>query len=125
MDFKRDLIKYCRDKAKSDYKKEEDCFICGSTDELQFHHFYSMTPLLEKFLKKTKVEITCEDDILVYRDQFISAHHTEIYEKTVTLCKSCHMGELHRIYGKSPSLATAGKQERWAQRQRDKRLGVL
>lgn len=122
MDFKRDLIKYCRDKAKSGYKKEKECYICGTTEDLQFHHYYSMTPLLEKFLRKIKVKIECEDDILVYRDQFISAHHTEIYDETVTLCKGCHMGKLHKIYGKVPSLATAKKQQRWVEKQRQKRL---
>ena len=64
------------------------------------------------------------DDILVYRDEFKSAHHTQIYEETVTLCKQCHMGELHRIYGKSPSLATAKKQKRWCGIRRNKVRGL-
>ena len=120
MDLKRDIIKYCRDKAKSRYKKDTECRICGATEELQLHHYYSMTPLLERFLRKIKVEITCEDDILVYRDQFISAHHTQIYDDTVTLCKYHHMDQLHKIYGKTPNLGTAEKQRRWVERQREK-----
>ena len=36
MKFKRDLVKYVRDKAKSQYKKGSECYICGSTDELRF-----------------------------------------------------------------------------------------
>ena len=38
MDLKRDLVKYVRDKAKSGYQKETQCFICGETDNLEFHH---------------------------------------------------------------------------------------
>ena len=34
MKFKRDLVKYVRDKAKSQYKKENECYICGNTDNL-------------------------------------------------------------------------------------------
>ena len=40
MTLKRDLVKYVRDKAKSKYKKEAECYICGSTENLDFHHFY-------------------------------------------------------------------------------------
>lgn len=121
-DLIRDEIKYIRDAAKAAYKKGDECFICGTTENLQFHHYYSLTELWNKFKKKAKAEINNVEDILVYRDQFISAHHTQVYDETVTLCKHCHMEKLHKIYGKKPSLATAMKQKRWAQKQRDKRL---
>ena len=39
MKFKRDLVKYVRDKAKSQYKKGSECFICGNTDNLDFSPF--------------------------------------------------------------------------------------
>lgn len=121
-DLKRDEIKYIRDLAKSSYKKDKECYICGSVENLQFHHFYSMTELWNKFKKKAKVIINNEEDILDWREAFKSAHHTEIYEETVTLCKYDHMDRLHKIYGKSPSLATAKKQKRWTNIQREKRL---
>ena len=47
MTLKRDLVKYVRDKAKSQYKKDTECYICGSTENLDFHHFYGLTELLE------------------------------------------------------------------------------
>ena len=47
MDLKRDLVKYVRDKAKSKYNKATQCYICGETENLDFHHFYGMTELLE------------------------------------------------------------------------------
>lgn len=121
-DLKRDEIKYIRDLSKASYKKDTKCYICNSTEELQFHHFYSMTELWNKFKKKAKISISCVQDILDYREQFKAIHHIEIYDETVTLCKKCHMSNLHRIYGKSPPLATAKKQKRWCEIQREKLL---
>ena len=61
MDLKRDLVKYVRDKAKSGYKKETQCFICGDTEKLEFHHFYGMTELLETWLNSNKITINSND----------------------------------------------------------------
>jgi len=119
-DLKRDEIKYIRDLSKSSYKKDTECYICGSKENLQFHHFYSMTELWNKFKRKVNITITSVQDILDWREAFKSAHHREIYEETVTLCKFHHMERLHKIYGKSPSLATATKQKRWCDIRREK-----
>ena len=119
-DLKRDEIKYIRDISKAAYKKEETCYICGTTEELQFHHFYSMTPLWEKWKKDNNIVIENVEDILDYREHFKAYHSKEIYEETVTLCKFHHMERLHKIYGKVPLLSTAMKQKRWCERQRIK-----
>lgn len=119
-DLLRDEIKYIRDLAKSAYKKDSSCFICGATDNLQFHHFYSMTALWNKWKKDNNLQIETVDDILHWRESFKAEFSRHIYEDTVTLCKNCHMNKLHKIYGKSPALATAEKQRRWCQRMRDK-----
>ena len=68
-ELKRDEIKYIRDLSKSAYKKDDECYICGAIDNLQFHHFYSMTELWNKFKKKANIKIESVDDILVYRDE--------------------------------------------------------
>ena len=64
MTLKRDLVKYVRDKAKSKYKKEAECYICGSTENLDFHHFYGLTELLEWWMKERGVVIETEEEIL-------------------------------------------------------------
>ena len=64
MTLKRDLVKYVRDKAKSQYKKDTHCYICGSTEELDFHHFYGLTELFESWCKKKGITIKTEDEIL-------------------------------------------------------------
>ena len=119
MTLKRDLVKYVRDKAKSQYKKGTECYICGATENLDFHHFNGLTELLESWLKKKQIQVTEEEDILNLREQFIAEHRTELYDEAVTLCHEHHL-RLHSIYGKRPKLVTAKKQIRWVGIQRDK-----
>ena len=119
MNLKRDLVKYVRDKAKSGYRKETQCYICGGTERLEFHHFYGMTELLESWLKRRKLTITSADEIMSLREIFSKEHYNEIYYEAATLCKSHHM-RLHSIYGKRPKLVTALKQQRWVKIQRGK-----
>lgn len=118
-DLKRDPIKYIRDKAKSAYQKDTKCYVCGDTENLDFHHFYSLTPLFNKWCKKNKITIKTEEDILEARDRFIVDHREELYDQAVTICNSLHE-KLHAVYGKDPSLGTAKKQMRWIEKQKDK-----
>lgn len=119
MDLRRDLVKYVRDKAKSKYNKDTQCFICGDTENLDFHHFYGMTELLETWLKSKKITITSADEIMNLRESFIKEYTNEIYHEAATLCKAHHQ-RLHSIYGKRPKLVTALKQKRWVNIQREK-----
>lgn len=122
MDFKRDKIKYIRDRAKARYQKGTACRICDTDQQLEFHHYHSLTPLFNKWLKDNKIKLQTEQDLLDVRDKFIEEHHSELYDEAVTLCKPHHM-KLHSIYGKDPPLATAEKQKRWVGIQRGKTLG--
>ena len=120
--LKRDPVKYIRDRAKSKYEKGTECHICGADTELDFHHFYTLAPLLREWLKqKTKERPARYTDeyIVIWRDEFIEDKWAELYEHTVTLCHKHHL-ELHRLYGRNPALVTAKKQMRWVEIQRDK-----
>lgn len=119
MTLKRDLVKYVRDKAKSKYKKEAECYICGSTENLDFHHFYGLTELLEWWMKERGVVIETEEEILHLREVFIKENEEQVYNHAVTLCHMHHL-KLHNIYGKRPKLITAKKQENWVEIQRKK-----
>ena len=119
MELKRDPIKYVRDRAKSAYKKDSECYICSSINSLDFHHYYTLTPLFNKWLKDNKLSIKSEEDILSIRDRFIEEHKPELYDFAVTICHEHHM-KLHSIYGKDPALATAKKQMNWVKIQREK-----
>ena len=116
MELKRDLVKYIRDRAKSKYEKGTECHICASTDNLDFHHFYSLSPLLRKWATANRKKAK---EVLEWRDEFIEAHMDELYKHAVTLCHTHHLA-LHSIYGKDPGLGTAKKQARWVEIQRDK-----
>jgi len=116
MNLKRDLVKYVRDKAKARYDKGTECRICGSTEELDFHHHYSLSPLLHRWVKLNRLN---PENVLEWRDRFIEEHMEELYEHAVTLCHSHHL-RLHSVYGKNPGLGTAKKQMRWVEIQRNK-----
>lgn len=120
--LKRDPVKYIRDKAKSKYEKGTECYICGSQERLDFHHFYSLTPLLDAWLakkQKERPEHYTEEYIVIWREEFIEDHYAELYEDAVTICHEHHL-KLHSIYGRNPALVTAKKQMRWVEKQRDK-----
>ena len=116
MDLKRDIVKYIRDKAKNKYEKGSECYICGSDVKLDFHHFYTLSPLVHKYVKDKKL---LPENILSFLEDFIQDHWAELYEHTVTLCHDHHLA-LHKIYGRNPSLATATKQKNWVEIQREK-----
>ena len=119
MTLKRDLVKYVRDKAKSKYKKDTHCYICGSTENLDFHHFYGLTELLESWFKENDITVKTEDEILELREIFIKENEDKVYKQAVTLCHMHHR-KLHNIYGKRPKLLTAKKQQNWVEIQRKK-----
>ena len=119
MTLKRDLVKYVRDKAKSKYKKDTHCYICGSTENLDFHHFYGLTELLESWMKNKDITVETEEEILELREVFIRENEDKVYKQAVTLCHMHHL-RLHNIYGKRPKLITAKKQQRWVEIQRNK-----
>ena len=120
--LKRDPVKYIRDRAKSKYEKGDSCEICDATQQLDFHHFYSLSPLLKSWLKekqKIRPEHYTDEYIIIWRDEFIEEKWAELYEYTVTLCHTHHL-QLHSIYGRNPDLVTAKKQMRWVEIQREK-----
>ena len=123
-ELKRDKIKYIRDRAKSAYVKDEECYICGGVEKLDFHHFLSVTELLDKWIKVKKLVILTAEDMMEMRDEFIEVHHKEIYDDTVTLCHKYH-SKLHSIYGKKPALVTGPKQQRWVEKRRVKEYGII
>lgn len=114
--LKRIPVKYIRDRAKSRYEKGTECEICGEASDLDFHHYYSLSPLVGTWIARNRLD---PNDVLEFRDRFIEEHEAELYEHAVTLCHSHHL-QLHSIYGRNPALGTAKKQMRWVRIQREK-----
>ncbi len=119
---KRIAVKHVRDKAKAAYDKKDHCYICLSAEDLELHHFNSITILLETWAKVKKYDISTDEGILAVRDEFIAEHHLELYEQVRTLCNRHHVN-LHNIFGKTPLPSSVAKQERWVDIQRDKADG--
>ena len=116
---KRLAVKHVRDKAKAAYEKADTCYICGTNQELELHHFHSLTLLLEAWAKRKGYDISTDDGILAVREEFIAEHHDHLYNKVRTLCNNHHV-KLHQIYGKTPKPGSEAAQERWVDLQRDK-----
>ncbi len=117
-------VKWVRDRAKSAYEKLDQCYICGTDIDLELHHLSSITLLLKKWATAKGYHIDTDEGIIAVRDEFIDEHRKEIYEDVYTLCNKHHVA-LHGIYGKSPALGTATKQERWINLQKDKLSGKV
>ena len=121
---KRIPVKWVRDRAKRAYEKQQHCYVCGTTSELELHHLHSITYLLESWARAHNYDISTDSGILAVRDEFIEQHHSELYELVYTLCNHHHV-MLHGVYGKSPAPSSVPKQQRWIERQRDKHNGVV
>jgi hypothetical protein len=92
-DLKRDEVKYVRDRAKARYPKGNCCAICDTTENLEFHHYSSLTLLWEKWKVTSGISIDNVEDVMFHRDT---------------------------VYGSKPALFTAKKQANWVKIQHDK-----
>lgn len=120
---KRIPVKHVRDKAKAAYEKQDHCYICGTGEDLELHHFHSITILLDVWAKVKKYDISTDEGILAVRDEFIAEHRTELYDLVRTLCNKHHVN-LHKIFGKAPDPNSVQRQARWVDIQRDKFAGT-
>lgn len=123
-DNKRIAVKHVRDKAKSAYEKKDQCYICGTSQDLELHHTHSITLLLNMWSQRKQYDISTDAGILAVRDEFIQEHHKQIYDDVYTLCNRHHV-QLHGVYGKAPALGTAAKQGLWIEKQRAKCAGEV
>lgn len=119
---KRVATKHIRDGIKSNYKKKCNCEICGTDQELELHHYITVSLLLKKYAHENSISIDTDEDVLAMREQFYQRHWHELVEYTVTLC-AFHHKLLHKIYGREPVLTSAVKQERWVVKQAEKFKG--
>lgn len=118
---KRIAVKHVRDRAKSAYEKKSECYVCGTSNDLELHHTHSITILLNNWAATNGFDISTDEGILAVRDDFIEQHHKEIYDDVYTLCNKHHV-KLHSIYGKAPPPGSEAKQAAWLLAQRNKFL---
>lgn len=121
--LKRDPVKYIRDGVKANYQRKDYCEICGVTEDIELHHYHTVSFILEKYAKEKGLALTTKEQVLAMRDDFYKEHWHELVEDTVSLC-NYHHTTLHKIYGQKPLLHTADKQRIWVKKQYDKAHGI-
>jgi len=119
---KRVATKHIRDGIKSKYPKLDYCEITGSTEDLEFHHYSTLSILLKNYSTKHNIPIDTDEQVLAMRDQFYEDNWEAVVTDGVTLTAEMHK-KLHRVYGREPSLSTVAKQRLWVQKIRDKLTG--
>ena len=117
----RSVIKWIRDLAKSHYAKDTKCAICGVEHDLEFHHYNTVSLIVNNYVKTNGISVDTNEDILAMRDKFLEDNWHEMVEDAVTLCADHHK-LLHKLYGKEPTLNSTEKQRIWVEKQRDKVL---
>lgn len=77
------------------YHLEDECNICGSHDNLEVHHIIPFSKMLNDTIKELNMN---EDNfnLELLRQTFIGKQH--LRGKYVTLCKRCHLGDIHGYY---------------------------
>lgn len=116
---KRVATKHIRDGIKSNYNKKSNCEICGTENDLELHHYHTVSLLLKTYANENGIPISTDEQVLAMRDDFYKQHWHELVEDTVTLCNTHHV-QLHKIYSQEPALNTASKQRNWVKLQRNK-----
>lgn len=121
---KRTAIRYIRDGIKQQYKKGDCCEICGTGEDLEFHHYHTVAYVLENYAKELGLSLATDEQVLAMRDDFYKTHWHELVDDAVTLCNKHHI-MLHGIYGQKPLLSTVEKQRNWVKKMHDKVHGVV
>lgn len=112
------FIKHVRNKVKSYYNKEDNCYICGSPEDPEFHHLLCLSTESQKILRKQGYrDYPADDDPRFEELVWLVARDGDIMDPAhfYTLCKKCHK-ELHKTYGQNyiawkPVLAYIEKQK--------------
>ena len=120
---KRNSVKWVRDFCKSNYKKASVCAICGSTTDLEFHHYHSVSLIVENYAKENDLDFSNEEVVLANREDLLNKRWHELVKDAVTLCRPHHL-LLHKIYGEIPPLHTADKQKNWVLSQFNKKHNI-
>jgi len=120
-ELKRFPIKYIRDYIKKDYKLRDKCYICGSTENLELHHLFSVSQLFNEWCNQNKItEIDSVEKITSLREKFaIDCRESLDHHNLFTLCKSHHQ-RLHNIYGQRYSNHLTPKIKNWLDIQKEK-----
>lgn len=115
--YDRLFVKMVRDKTRAHLSKDNKCYITGTTEDLEIHHLYTLSALVNDYLTKNDIIVTA-DNKLDIREDFIREYSDKI-QKQYVLTKKMHR-KLHIIFGLKYPNHIVPKVERWIELQRDK-----
>ena len=115
--YNRLFVKMVRDATRKHLKEADICYITGETTELEVHHLYTLSALVNDYVLKNNIIVT-DDNKLEIRAAFIAAHPTEIQEQYV-LAKRIHK-KLHVIFGLNYPTHYVPKVLRWMDKQKER-----
>jgi len=119
-ELKRVEVKYLRDFLKKFYEKDDKCYICGSTENLELHHLYSLSNLWNEWKESCELDELSIDDIDDLRATFYEENKDSLgNHNLVTLCKR-HHSLLHHFYGLTYTNYKVPKIRRWIEIQKNK-----
>lgn len=119
--LKRLPLKYVRDYIKKHYKIRDCCYICGTTENLELHHLYSVSELFNNWCSSQNItSIDSEEQMLELRVAFAEQCSAELDSaNTYTLCGTHHK-RLHNLYGQRYPNYLVPKIKNWLEIQKDK-----
>lgn len=120
--LKRQAVKYIRDGVKSNYPEKVECAVCSTKEDLELHHYHTVSILFRHWVDKHKHPVSTPEEIMGVRDLFYKEFWDELTVDVVTLCNKHHV-QLHSVYGANPALHTTDKQRNWVDLQKRKLSG--
>jgi hypothetical protein len=121
---KRVAVKHIRDGIKSQYPKGMQCEICGTAQDLEYHHYATLSIVFQSYCFEHNIPVDTDEQVIAMRDKFYEDNWDAVVTDGVTLCNTHHKA-LHKLYGKQPKLATANKQKHWVHRMFEKSTNGL
>ena len=120
-ELKRLPVKYIRDFIKKEYKLRDCCYICGSLEQLELHHIYSVSELFSVWCSANNVKnIDTLEQILDIRTRFAEDVSDKLsHDNLFTLCSEHHK-RLHNLYGQTYPNYMAPKIKTWISIQKEK-----
>lgn len=121
---KRVAVKHIRDGIKSQYPKGTQCEICGTDQDLEYHHYATLSIVFQEYCSANQIPVGTDEQVIAMRDKFYEDNWDAVVTDGVTLCNTHHKA-LHLLYGKQPALNTAKKQKHWVHRMLEKSTNGL
>lgn len=121
---KRVAVKHVRDGIKSQYPKGHKCEICGTSQDLEYHHYATLSLVFRDYCSSNNISVDTDEQVIAMRDKFYEDNWEAVVLDGVTLCNTHHKA-LHKLYGKQPELNTAKKQKHWVHRMFEKSTNGL